>query len=407
MSKSAPEAPDYTKAAEAQAQSSREVTEQQTWANRPTINTPWGSQSWDVNKTWDPATKQYLNQWTQNTDLNPRSQQALDSQMDITQGRSDLALDKMGQVQDEYGKPMDWNKFQHLQGAGNPTAGLQTNLSTRGLTDVDPSQRYSERAENAVYDKFSQRMDPQFQKEQDRMRTQLYNSGLKEGDAAYDQQMKELNQTQGDQRQDAMNQSILTGGQEASRFFGMDQSSRQQGFNERQAAMTMGNQAVGQRFDQRNTAANQNNTLRQQQISEEMQKRGFSLNEMNAILSGQQVGMPSMPGFNQAQRSDATQYSQAAGQQYQASMDAFNAQNQQMQGLMQGGMGAAMMFSDRDLKRDIRKIGTDINGNALYIYKLVGEDELRIGVMADEVDQKFVAQHPSGYKMVDYGAMYG
>ena len=38
----APEAPDYVGAAEQQADSSRIVTEQQNWANRPTQITPFG-----------------------------------------------------------------------------------------------------------------------------------------------------------------------------------------------------------------------------------------------------------------------------------------------------------------------------------------------------------------------------
>src|SRR5690606_6038886 len=99
MSKNAPDPPDYQAAAQEQAQSSREVTEQQTWANRPTINTPFGQQTWEVTPVWDPATNQYINTWTQNTNLTPESQAALDAQMDITMGRSNLANSMLGRVQ--------------------------------------------------------------------------------------------------------------------------------------------------------------------------------------------------------------------------------------------------------------------------------------------------------------------
>src|SRR5678816_884805 len=112
MSKSAPKAPDFTAAANATAESSRDVTEQQTWANRPTINTPFGQQTWEVTPQWDPSTEQYLNTWEQNTNLTPESQAALDSQLRLTQGRSDLAEGLLGRVQDEYGAPMDWSQFQ-------------------------------------------------------------------------------------------------------------------------------------------------------------------------------------------------------------------------------------------------------------------------------------------------------
>jgi hypothetical protein len=50
----------------------------QNYANRPTINTPWGSQSWQTQAGIDPSTGQSVTQWTQNTNLTPQSQAALD-----------------------------------------------------------------------------------------------------------------------------------------------------------------------------------------------------------------------------------------------------------------------------------------------------------------------------------------
>ncbi len=44
----APAAPDYLGAAQQQAAASKELTNIQNFANRPTINTPFGSQSWDT-----------------------------------------------------------------------------------------------------------------------------------------------------------------------------------------------------------------------------------------------------------------------------------------------------------------------------------------------------------------------
>ena len=88
MSKSTPKAPDYAAAAQEQAKSSKEVTEQQTWANRPDQVTPWGTETWSNEMVWDPATQQNINKWTQNTQLNDQSQQALDAQLAATNQRS-------------------------------------------------------------------------------------------------------------------------------------------------------------------------------------------------------------------------------------------------------------------------------------------------------------------------------
>jgi hypothetical protein len=468
--KSTPEAPDYRAAAEETAASSRNVTEQQTWSNRPTINTPFGQQTWNVTPQWDEATGQYLNSWEQNTNLTPEAQSALDSQLRLTQGRSDLAEGLLGRVQDEYGEPMDWSQFQEQ--ATTPEANqydastlpafgetpdvanytpeeIQRNLSTEGLQGVDPSQRYYDNAGNAIYNQFSSRAEPQFTRDAEALRTQLYNQGLREGDEAYDRELENLRQSQNDARQQASYQATIGAGSEASRMHGMDTSTRGQQFGERQAGGAFANSAAeqalaqklgigGQQFTQQSAAAgmddarrqqagqeslafgqnrfaeemqaaNFQNQGRQQQIAEEMQRRGFSLNEIQALLSGQQVNMPNMPGFNSAQRSETTDYSGAANDQYGAAMDAFNAQQQQMQGLMQGGMSAAMMFSDRRLKTAVKTLVKDFKGLQWYLYRYFWDcpSVIRMGVMADEVAHipGVVHTHPSGYLMVNYGLL--
>ena len=121
-SSNTPPPPDYTGAAKAQAKSSMEVTNAQTYANRPTQNTPWGSVSWETQQAIDPATGKPVTQWTQNYNLTPEAQKALDSQMAVQQGRSDLAQSFMGRVADEYAKPFDWGSM--------PDRGQNVNLST-------------------------------------------------------------------------------------------------------------------------------------------------------------------------------------------------------------------------------------------------------------------------------------
>lgn len=430
MSKSAPAAPDYAGAANAQAESSREVTEQQTWANRPTINTPFGQQTWEVTPTWDPSTGQYLNSWTQNTNLTPESQAALDSQMRIQQGRSGLAESLLGRAENEYGDTMDWSKFDQLaktpQGQQYTPEQIQRSLDTSGMQNVDPSQRYSKQAEDAIYGQWSNRMDPQFTRDTDQLRTQLHNSGLKEGDQAYDIEMEKLRQSQGDARTNAQYQATIGAGEEASRMFGMDSGTRAQQFQERQAGGAFANSAAQQamnqqlqtgqaNFNQGMQGAEYQNRLRQQQISEEMQRRGFSINEINAILTGQQVGMPSMPGFNTAQRSEGNQALTAADMQGQAALDAFNAQQQQQQSMMSGIAGGAMMFSDRRLKKNITQLGIDANGLHKYVFDYVWEpsgEMLRgrhIGYMADEVEKLYpdCVFDMHGWKVVDYSRIPG
>ena len=76
------------------------------------------------------------------------------------------------------------------------------------------------------------------------------------------------------------------------------------------------------------------NTIRQQQMTEAMQQRGFSLNEINALMSGQQVQNPQMPNFAQGQAAQPAPI-------YQGAVDASNIEQMQGQGVLGGVTGLA------------------------------------------------------------------
>ncbi len=395
MGKSA-KAPDYEAAAERQGESSKEVTNMQTWANRPNQVTPWGSTTWDATATRDPATGQPITQWTQNTSLTPEGQKALDDQFAITSGRSDIARDLLPRAREEYGQQMDWSNFQDLASA--PQAGqLRTGLGA-DATQVNPAQRYYDEAGNALMSQFDQRMAPKFQRDTAALETQLRNRGFNPGDAGYDQALEDMRTSQNDAYSNAAFQATQLAGQEGSRMYGMDMGARQQQMDE----LGFGNQATGQRFGLDMQGANYQNTLRQQQISEEMQRRGFSLNEINALISGQQVSMPTMPGFQNAGRAETVQYNQAAQNQYAADQAAADAKNAFTNQLV-GAAGSFAMMSDRRLKSNIRRKGTLASGLGGYEYDIFGRHEE--GVMAQEAMEKVpnaVLRQQSGYLMVDY-----
>lgn len=72
--------------------------------------------------------------------------------------------------------------------------------------------------------------------------------------------------------------------------------------------------------------------------------------------------------------------------------------------------GLAAMFSDRRLKTDVEQVDTDPRGFGVYEFRYLWDKPgtRRAGVMADEVAPILPAAvlvHPSGYLMVDYGAL--
>jgi len=334
---------------------------------------------------------------------------------------------------------------------------VQGQLNSQGLQNVDSSQRYNQAAGDALYGRATSRLDPQWEQWSEQREVQLRNQGLRTGDQAYDRAMTTMNQNRTDAYQQAGFGADIGAGAEASRMYGMDMGLRGQQFGERTGMGQFANQAAGQQFGQGLQAgqfanqvsgqqfgqglqagqfgnqamqnqynmglrgggqqfgeemqqSNLQSQQRQQQIAEQMQQRGQSLNEMTAIMQGQQVGMPSMPNFQTAGAAQPTDYLGAANMQYQGALDQYgmqSANNQALMGNIGSLAGGAMGFSDRRLKRDIKPVGV-WNNIKFYIWTYVWGEQ-GFGVMADEVRHitGAVVRHPSGFDMVDYGVIYG
>jgi len=424
---SAPPAPDYLGAATAQAQASEKATNAQNYANRPVVNTPFGTQSWNTNAVIDPATGQKYTQWTQNTSLAPGLQDALDYQIDTQVGRSQLASGFMDRVRDEYKNPFDYANLPKMAQMNKPaslttnltdyTPGLSTAFNFGSVPTIDSGFR------DQVATQLMERMQPVHDYQQNQLETKLANQGFTQGSEAYNRALNELNQRQAMERFQALDQS----GNEAQRLFNMQMQSQNTGYNQNMGAAQFSNQALGQasaldmaRMNAMNQAmqqqqgmnqnyANYQNQLRQQAIAEQMQRRGMSLNEMNALLSGQQVNLPQMPSFQPAGRAETPNILGATQMGYDAQLGAANAQNALFGNLLGAGAqlgSAAFMFSDRRLKSDIKRVGTHAIGVGIYDFTMMGMPQR--GVIAQEVQQvrpDLVKRHANGFLMVDYGGL--
>lgn len=223
----APPAPDYRGAAIEQSNASKEIAKDSTWANRPNINTPWGSQSWSAAPTTDPATGQPVTSWSSNISLSPDQQAALDDQQNIQAGRSDAAQQLLGQATAGFSTPMDWSKLPSAPGS-------------------------VEEAQKGAFGKLAANLQPGRAQQTDALETRLANMGLPMGSEAYKRAKAQL--------QD--------------QFATQDKSLLAQAMSEGRADVTT------------------QQGIRQQAISEQGIRRGMTLNELNALLTGQQVAYP-------------------------------------------------------------------------------------------------------------------
>lgn len=475
--------PDYTQLAQQTADSSNQQLLQQNYANRPTQTDAYGNTtSWTTGQAIDPGTGKPVTTWSQQTSLSPQLQAAYNSQVQMQQGRSDIANSLMGNVATQMANgPVDFSQFTPLaQGAqaGNlqattnangavpqaqnintnlaQTPQLESQINYGNLQNVQGSDASRQTAYNQLMSQAQSSLDPQWQQAQTAYQTQLANQGITQGSAGYQQAMDNFQRQKATAYNQAMTSAQTGATQQAAQNNAMDMALRQQQASEAQNQFNAYNTAQGQMFgfgstaaqnqlqaqnaafqqdlsgaqyglNQQNTAfqqqqaaGNQNfqqqqaaaayqNQLRQQQIAESQQQQNWSLNALNALLSGQQVSNPQFANFNASQQGQGVNYMQAGQDQYQAGLQQQQMANQGMGQALQGASSIAGMFmmSDRRVKADVRRIGRHRRGFGIYRYRFIGERGFRVGVMAQEV-RRYVPDAVRSFRgvlMVNYAAL--
>lgn len=199
-----PKPPDPMKTAQAQAGLNRQTAIDQQLLNMVGQNTPWGSVSYQ-----QTGTVNGIPQFTATTSFTPEQQAIFDSAQQAQGNLANIASEQSARVSDALSDPFQFN---------------------------------NQDAADWAFDIASSRLLPQQQQDTSALRTQLINSGLRPGTAAYEREMTRITQNQGDQ----LNQLALQG--------------------------------------------------RGQAFSEALATRNQPLNEFNALLSQSQVANPAQMG---------------------------------------------------------------------------------------------------------------
>lgn len=251
---SAPKAPDPVATASAQSGANRDTALSQSLLNQYDQVGPQGSITYNQtgqNSYVDSLTGKTVNtpKFTQTTTLSPEQQQLYNLN---TQTETNL---------------------------GN--IGVEQSDKVRNILN-SPFKLDNEATESRLYELGAKRLDPRFQQEQAALETNLLNRGIRPGSQAY----KDAATQQGQDKNDAYNQLLLTG--------------------------------------------------RSQAAQEALTERNQPLNEISALLSGSQVSMP--------QFASGGPQSGVAGTDYQGAVyNNYNAKNQNYLGKLNGlfGLGKA------------------------------------------------------------------
>lgn len=216
-------------------------------------------------------------QVTANVQLSPVQQQLFDLQNQQSLGLANLANALQGNVSDALKQP----------------------IATSG--DIN---QLSKNASDAFYNSEAAYLDPQWAKQEEQLTSQLANKGIMPGSDAYNLARDEFNRNKTFAYQQAQQNAILQGPQNASQLFGLS-----------------------------------------------TQARELPLNEFNALRSGSQAQMPQVPGTNPSQAAP-TNVAQNIWNAYGAQQNAYNQQQAQQNATMGGlfglggNLGAAYLGSD-------------------------------------------------------------
>ncbi len=589
MGKSTPQpppAPNPDNVAQAQTASNVNTAVANSYIQNANQYGPYGSTTFDVTG-YHTVDGNQVPTFSQTTTLSPEQQHLLDQQQQLGSSLNDVAIQQTGRIGDLLGSPIQapsgslqrnlqmgqapttfapsGNIQKSIGNAGNIATGfgdagaIQNSIGPQGPIqnsvgqtaggiqygfgntaqgvqgqvaptaqgvkyDVGPQDWSADRqrVEEAIYS----RLNPQLDRDRDRLGNELVNQGFVRGTEAFNNSMDEANR----QATDARMQAVLAGGQEQSRLAGlafrqgdfwnqaqgqqygqnlqsgqfanqaqlqdfMQQQARgqfnnqaqlqdyaqllsrgqfgneaqQQAYNQAMGAGQFANQAQQQNFGQQQTRgqfaneaqqqlynqmlnsgnfANQaqsqqydqnlgagqfaqsgtqmNNAALQaegnfanqayaQQLQTDLALRNQPINEISALMSGGQVTLPQFQPYQGGQVGMTPvgdyymQNAQMANQNYQSQLAANAQQNAGLYGALGslGGMGLyglGQKFSDRRVKRDIKRIGEWINGLPIYLFRYVWSPLLHVGFMAQDVEQfrPYAVSTVRGIKVVNY-----
>lgn len=387
---SAPPPPDYAGAAREQGVANQKAGQQTAVLSNPNIISPYGNQtvSYDMASGFDGTPQPTITQT-----LTPEAQATLESQQRVQRSLAGLGEQAAGTAQRIMGTPFQYTGPDIQTSVGNIPA-PRTELDLSGVAKMPVNAGMT--GQQAIM----ARLQPQLEQQSKATAQNLANQGITPGSEAWNNAMREQQQGQND----LLSQAALQG-------IGLDMSANQQGYGQALGTAGFYNQGAAQDINQRLQAAQFGNQAAAQRLQQELGLYNVPLNQITALMSGSQIQAPQFQTYTGGGQIGAAPLAQAATNQGNYNTAAYNAQMGALGGLYSGigslaGGGIAAKFSDIRLKSNIIKVGEHPKGFGIYEYDIFGRRER--GVMAQEVEKiipEAVLEHPSGFKMVNYGAL--
>lgn len=381
-------------------------------------------------------------QWTETTTLSPQEQGLFNSTTSAEQGALGIANNQLGRVSSALGQnitpgQMDMGvspgSYQYSYDQG-PALQFGYNPGQQVQGQVGSEQNTGQAVNQAILGQFGagySLLQPQLQQQTEANQAQLAAQGLNPNSAAYQNSMQLMGNQQAQELAQLAGGAVQAGDTEQNTLYGQQLQSGQfanqaaaQEYAQNQGLASFANTAAGQQYAQNqgaaqfyNTAQEQafqdqlaagqfQNQAQQQQFQQQAYNQELPINEFNSLMSSSQVQAP-QASYNPTQVSPTNVEgayqlsSDVAEQNYQQQLSNYSSA---LGGLFTLGGAGILKYSDQRLKRDVHEVGRR-GPFKLYVYRLVGEERWREGVMAQEVQAvrpDCVSRDPVGWLMVDY-----
>ena len=350
----APPAPDYAGLAQQQGQANLDAMRTNAEVTNTNQVTPYGNQMF----TKDPNS----DQWTSTISLSPEQKALYDN---MVSGQLDLgstANGMLGRVGDAVSQPFDTSGLPDRVGSlntpqysmyGNAQALPNSNLSLQDFSgtanlqgySADPNapvssldfssagkastmedfQNQAKEVQDSIYRQQTAQLDPQYQQEENALRTRLLNSGVTEGSEAYNNAMNSFGRQRTAAYGDARDRAIQGAVSTQSTMNQNALAARAQMLSQILNGGQFANSAAQQTFQNRNALTGLNNDNAMSLYQQQMANTG--MNNQNAIDRAQFANTTAQQNF-QNQNNVTGMNNSLYGQQFNDALTAGNFQNQ-------------------------------------------------------------------------------
>ena len=375
-----PPAPDYAGAAAAQGAPNVETARLEGRMNRPDVVSPY-----DITRVTDLPDDRFLQTYS----LTPEYEAQRKKQVEI----SDAYLDTAGRLLG--GLPQETFSLAGL--SAQPGLIDRSNFAT--VPTMENLGDYATRVEGAYFNRAVSRLQPQFEKQEIDLRTQLINAGIPEGTTAYNNAFAELRMAHNDILQGLAADSIREG-----QILADAQLGRATGLRSFQISDAASRVAEQERMRDRQLA----DLLLQREVplSEiatltglpAPATRGGQIADTGLNVPATSIAPPPLFASAQAQGIDANQ-------RYDTATDAYGAQ---MAALGDIASNSRFIRSDITLKKNIKYKSKSKSGLNIYEFEYNWSPQKYTGVMAQEVKKvkpSAVSENIFGHMMVDYSQL--